>query len=271
MAEVEQHSAEIDGEPVSWRSAPVSGTPTLFVHGVPNSSLTWVPFLEQLGGVAIDLPGFGRSCKAATVDYSIRGYDRVLERFLDLVGLSRVNLVMHDWGAAGLAFAERCPERVQRIVLINALPLLPGFRWHGVERAWRTPVIGELVMGSLTPRVGRRVARGAGMTPGPLFDRELAQIGEFFDFGTQRAILKLLRSGDPASLAGAGIGLGEVVARALVVWGERDRFIPAAFAQDYARALGGPVEVLALADAGHWPWLDRPDVVARVGEFLQAR
>jgi pimeloyl-ACP methyl ester carboxylesterase len=166
MAEVEQHTAEIDGEPVSWRSAPGSGTPTLFVHGVPNSSLTWDPFLVSGGGVAIDLPGFGLSCKAATVDYSIRGYDRHLERFLDLLELPQVNLVMHDWGAAALAFAERCPDRVERIVLINALPLLPGFRWVGVERAWRAPVIGELVMGSLTPRVARRLARAAGVTAG---------------------------------------------------------------------------------------------------------
>jgi pimeloyl-ACP methyl ester carboxylesterase len=271
MAEVEQHSAEIDGEPVSWRSAPGSGTPTLFVHGVPNSSPTWEVFLERIGGVAIDLPGFGRSCKAANVDYSIRGYDRHLERFLDLVELERVNLVMHDWGAAALAFAERCPERVQRIVLINALPLLPGFRWRGVERAWRTPVIGELVMGSLTPRVARRLARGAGVTAGPAFDRELAQIAEQFDFGTQRAILKLLRSADPDTLAGAGIGLRELSAPALVVWGERDQFIPARFAQDYARALGGSVEVLMLPDAGHWPWLDRPDVVTAVAEFVRAR
>jgi pimeloyl-ACP methyl ester carboxylesterase len=271
MAEVEQHSAEIDGEPVSWRSAPGSGTPTLFVHGVPNSSLTWDPFLDRIGGVAIDLPGFGRSCKAANVDYSIRGYDRHLERFLDLLDLPRVNLVMHDWGAAALAFAERCPERVQRIVLINALPLLPGFRWHGLERAWRVPVLGELVMGSLTPRVGRRLTRAAGVTPGPGFDRELAQIAEHFDFGTQRAILKLLRSVDGDTLAGAGIGLREVDAPALIVWGERDQFIPARFAQDYARALGGPSEVVVLPDAGHWPWLDRADVVVRVGEFLQAR
>jgi pimeloyl-ACP methyl ester carboxylesterase len=66
MAEVSHHTAEIDGEPVSWRSAPGRGTPTLYVHGVPNSSLMWQPFLERSGGEAIDLPGFGDVVKAAT-------------------------------------------------------------------------------------------------------------------------------------------------------------------------------------------------------------
>ncbi len=41
-----------------------------------------------------------------------RGYADWLERFCALAGLDRVSLVMHDWGAVGLAFAQRAPERV---------------------------------------------------------------------------------------------------------------------------------------------------------------
>jgi pimeloyl-ACP methyl ester carboxylesterase len=55
-----------------------------------------------------------------------------------------------------------------------------------------------------------------------------------------------------------------------VVWGDRDPYIPASFADAYAAALGGPAEVLHLPDAGHWPWLDRPDVVGTVADFLGA-
>ena len=35
---------------------------------------------------------------------------------------------MHDWGIVGLALAQRAPERVERIVAIDAVPLLPGYR-----------------------------------------------------------------------------------------------------------------------------------------------
>jgi len=266
MADVEQHIDEIDGEPVSWRSADHEGTPTLYVHGVPNSSLAWQPFLERTGGLALDLPGFGDSVKAGTFPYSIAGYDGYLERFLDWIGLDRVNLVMHDWGAAALAFAQRAPQRVDRIVLINAVPLFDGYDWHRVARIWRTPVLGELWMGSLTPRMLRRALRYANATPIP--ERELREIFGQFDFGTQRAVLKLYRSIKPGTLAAAGARLHEIDAPALIVWGERDPYIPARAATQYAQALGGDCELVLLADAGHWPWLDRGDVVETVANFL---
>ena len=55
---------------------------------------------------------------------------------------------------------------------------------------------------------------------------------------------------------------------ALVVWGQQDPYIPARFGKAYADVLGA--ELLELADAGHWPWLDRPDAIERVVEFLGA-
>ena len=133
--------------------------------------------------------------KAVTFPYSIAGYDGYLERFLDWLELERVNLVMHDWGAAALAFAQRAPQRVERIVLINALPLFDGYRWHRLARIWRTPVLGELWMGCLTPRLLRRTLRHANAAPLP--ERELREIYAHLDFGTQRAILKLYRSVKP--------------------------------------------------------------------------
>ena len=266
MAKVEQHTDEIDGEPVGWRSAASDGTPTVYIHGVPDSSAVWHAFLERTGGLALDLPGFGNSIKASTFPFSIAGYDGFLERFLDWRELDRVNLVMHDWGAAALTFAQRSPARVERIVLINALPLFDGYGWHRIARIWRTPVLGELAMGSLTPRLLRRALRAANTTPIP--ERELREMYVALDFGTQRAILRLYRSVKPGTLAAAGARLHELDAPGLIVWGERDPYIPAAAARQYADALGGECEIELLADAGHWPWLDRPDVVEAVANFL---
>jgi pimeloyl-ACP methyl ester carboxylesterase len=91
-----------------------------------------------------------------------------------------------------------------------------------------------------------------------------------FDQGTQRAILSLYRSAPPEALAAAGARLGTLTCPALVVWGDRDPYVPARFADLYAAALGGSAEVRHLPDAGHWPWLDRPDVVDAVAGFLAA-
>src|SRR5918999_307884 len=146
LGTVERRQAEIDGTLVSWLEAP--GPPVLYVHGVPDSAELWTPFLERTGGIAVDLPGFGQSGKPASWPYSLAGYAAFLPAFLDHLGLERVRLVAHDWGAVALTLGHR----IDRLVAIDVLPLLPGHRWHWVARAWRTPVVGELAWASPTGR-----------------------------------------------------------------------------------------------------------------------
>lgn len=267
-ANFDGESAKLDGLPVFWRSAPSPGIPSLYLHGAPTSADAWTAFLALGGGIAPDLPGFGRSGKPNSFDYSIGGYGRFIERFLDMLELDRVNLVVHDVGAVGLAFAQRAPERVARLVIVNALPLLPGYAWHRLARTWCKPVVGEIAMGSMTERVVRRLSRDVNATELP--EEHLRSVLDHFDYGTQRAMIKLHRSATPEVLARAGEHLGLIDAPALIVWGERDPYFPASFAADYAAALGGAAEVVLAPDAGHYPWLDRPDLIDLILEFLGA-
>ena len=144
---------------------------------------------------------------------------------------------------------------------MNAVPLSGEYRRHRVARIWRTPLAGELAMG-LTFKWGMR---RAGM-PEPIVER----VYEHFDHGTQRAILKLYRSAPPATLEAAGRHLGDIHAPALVLWGEPDEFLPTRFAHDYAERLGGEARVEVADGSGHWPWVERPDVVETVTGFLLA-
>jgi pimeloyl-ACP methyl ester carboxylesterase len=265
---VEKRTEEVDGIPVFWRRADgAAGVPALYIHGVPTTSDDWLPFLARGGGIALDLPGFGRSGKRGDWDYSIAGYDAFLERFVDQLGLDRFALVMHDWGAVGLALAQRMPERIERVVLMNAVPFLPGFRWHWVARMWRRRIVGELFMGATTRFAFKLLSRVSNAAPGPLPDDMLDSIWEHFDQGTQRAILGLYRGSSSEALAAAGARLGDVRAPALVLWGDRDPYIPVHFADDYAAALPAG-EVRHVADAGHWPWVDQPTLVEEVCAFL---
>jgi pimeloyl-ACP methyl ester carboxylesterase len=253
--EIAEEHAEVAGLEIHWLRA--GDAPVLYLHGVPTGSFDWIPFLERIGGVAPDLPGFGRSAKPGDFDYSIAGYDRFLEAFTERVGLKRFSLVVHDWGGAGLVFAQRFPERIEKLVVFTALPLLPGYRWHRVARGWRTPVLGELMMGFTTRRGLRRE-----------LPRELAdRAWEHFDQGTQRAILRLHRSAPPELLERSGARLGELRAPALILWPEDDPYISADFGQKYANALGGETE-LEVVSGGHWTWHERPELVERVAAFL---
>lgn len=245
-----RHEAVIDGTLVSWLQD--DDEPVLYVHGVPDSAELWLPFLARTGGIALDLPGFGKSGKPASWPYSLEGYAAFLPAFLDHLGLDRVRLVVHDWGAVALTLGPR----IERLVAIDALPLLPGHRWPWFARLWRTPVVGELAMGFTGPRLLRRVA---GLTP-----EHAEQVLRHFDHGTQRAILRLYRSARAHEVA-----LDAVTAPALVVWGERDPHLDPAWAGRIAAALGGESRVEIVQEAGHWPWLDRPEIVQIVVEHTQ--
>jgi pimeloyl-ACP methyl ester carboxylesterase len=271
---VADHTGEIDGLPVFWRSAhappgAAKDAVPLYLHGVPDSSDEWVTLLERAGGLAPDLPGFGRSGKPGYLTYTIDEYDRYIERFLDGLDVQRVSIVMHDWGAVGLAFAQRHPERVARLVLMNAVPLLAGHRWHRMARVWRTPGLGELAMGTTNRFTLGRLSRATNATPGPMPQEWLDSVLAHFDQGTQRAILRLYRSSPPEVLAAAGERLRRLDVPALVVWGMKDPYIPPRFAHEYVDTLP-QAQLVELEDAGHYPWLDRPEVLARVADFLAA-
>jgi pimeloyl-ACP methyl ester carboxylesterase len=269
--DVTEHTGELDGQPVFWRAAPSASAgraPVLYVHGVPTSSEDWLPFLARTGGLAPDLLGFGRSGKGGQNDYSLEGIARFVERFLDeVVGVERVRLVVHDWGSAALAFSQRHPERIERLVVMDAVPLLAGYRWHRVARLWRTRFLGEIAMG-LTLRPTMRRALAPAFAGGQVPEGFVEAAMRHFDQGTQRAILRLYRSAPEELLAASGRGLSSVGAPALIVWGALDPYISSSFGDRYAAELPN-ARVVCVEDAGHWPWLDRPDLIDRIATFLE--
>lgn len=248
-------TAQLGEQLVHWRAE--GDAPILYLHGVPNHSSMWEPFLARTGGIAPDLPGFGESGKRGDLDFTFEGLGRFVGEFADHLGLERVRLCMHDWGAVGLLWAMREPQRVERLVLIDAVPFLPGYRWHFFARQWRRRAVGELAMGATNRTVASR------LLPAGLVDDVL----ERFDQGTQRAILRLYRSAPEPALEAAGRDLHTLACPALVVWGAKDPYIPSDFARAYGEAL--PDARIEIAeDAGHWPWCDRPELVTSVTDFL---
>ena len=270
MPPVTEETIELDDQPVFLRRAGDDPEPILYLHGLPTSSFDWLGPLELGGGIAVDLPGFGRSGKRGDLDYSLAGHVAFLDRLLDALEIDRVRLCGHDWGAAvGLAWAASQPERVRRLVVIDAVPLLEGFRWRGWARAVSMPVVGPVAVGFATPRMVRRLSRRASAGKGAMAKPFTASVAGHIDVGTERALLKLLRSATPRTLAAAGADLGRVAAPGLVLWGADDPWIEPRFGAGLAAKLGDAT-LETVDDAGHWPWLDRPELCERIVGHLAA-
>ena len=271
MPQLHEQTIDVAGAPVFYRHAEWSSVPTLYLHSVPTSSDDWTPFLERAGGIAPDLLGFGRSSKAGNLEYTLTGYVAFVESLLDALDVAELSIVGHGWGAAiALAFAQRHTERIQRLAIIDALPLLEGFRWPPIVRRFRPPGVGELLMGSVNEWLLARALRAGAASPRAWSQPAIGAAWQQFDQGTQRAILRLHRSIEPAGLVAAGAELGELWAPTLVLWGEQDPWLDPSFGDAYARVLPR-AELYRAAGAGHWPWLDRLELVGRVTAFIADR
>jgi haloalkane dehalogenase len=128
------------------------GDPIVFLHGNPTSSYLWrnvIPRLEGEGRcLAPDLIGMGKSGKP-DVAYRFVDHARYLDAWFDAMDLSRVTLVIHDWGSAlGFHWAKRHPDRIAGIAFMEAIVKpLSWDEWperaREVFRGFRTPGIGE--------------------------------------------------------------------------------------------------------------------------------
>lgn len=268
---IEESELVVDGVRVFYRRVAGEGTPVVYCHGNPTHGEDWVPFLERGGAaIAIDMPGWGRSDRPdpSRFDYSMYGLSAFLERCLEQLGIGRRKLVVHDWGCLALIGAQRRPELVEKLVVINAVPLLPGFRWHWVAQIWRRRGLGELANATTTKSsmgLTMRQLSGDRRAMPPQF---IEMVWRHLDHGTNEATLALYRHADPERLALAGKDLNRIASPALVLWGANDPFIKPRFAEAYAQAL--PNSTLNLVSAaGHWPWIDDARVIDDVLSFIE--
>ena len=121
------------------RMADEGGRRVLALHGWLDNAASFVPLAPHLPGldlVAPDLPGHGRSAHFPRgMDYSFASAVHSVLDVADALGWERFALLGHSMGA-GIAslVAAACPERVERLVAIEALGALAEVPERTVER-----------------------------------------------------------------------------------------------------------------------------------------
>lgn len=108
--------------------------PLILIHGWPSSSYLWRHLIPDLSKhfhvIAPDLPGHGKSEKPANTRYDLDFFRNFILDFYDAMHLKTATLVAHDLGGmAGLSFAVRHPERLEKLIIMNTSPY-PEWSWR---------------------------------------------------------------------------------------------------------------------------------------------
>jgi pimeloyl-ACP methyl ester carboxylesterase len=271
---VRERTIDVGGIETWVRESPGEGTPVIFWHGNPTDADDWLPFMKRLGrpSFAADMPAFGRSpAPDSDFDCSVRAYGRWAKALVEELGVERYSLVIHDWGSIGLIPALAHPDRIERMVAFNSVPFGVSYRWHALARlVWRRRPAGEIANA-----LSRGPVIGLGMTPGrPGFEAMprsyVYRVARNFSReATRDAILALYRSADPEVLDMLGSDLERLDAPALLLWAKADRYVGSRYGRRFAERLPNAT-LEEVEDAGHWSWIDRPELIDRAVEFLSA-
>lgn len=248
------------------------GPPVLLLHGIASSLYTWKDVLPGLAAdhdvVALDFPGFGGSDVPSALSADL--LRATVVGVMDRLAIQRASIVGNSLGGAVATFvAARHPDRVDRLVLIDAA----GFRLSAESR----PVLLRYAAGPL----GAVLARVPHSRP--LIELGLRQVFHDDTLVTPERVdeyaAPMLRPGAVAALRSMlrapapGPDEYERMLRGLrqptlVLWGAEDRWIPVADADRFAAAIAGARKVV-LEGCGHMPQEERPaDTLRLVREFL---
>ncbi|MGO4536475.1 alpha/beta fold hydrolase [Leifsonia sp. 2MCAF36] len=147
-------AAPVDGGELAvgvW-NPDAAGTPLLAVHGITASHRAWRLVAEALPEtrvIAPDLRGRGRS-SGLPAPFELQQHADDLARVLDAAGVDRAVVAGHSMGGfVAVRLAERHPDRVQRLVLIDGglpIPTPPGVAPEDVPAMVLGPALARLRM-----------------------------------------------------------------------------------------------------------------------------
>jgi len=232
-------------------SGPKDAPSLVLLHGFGASLQTWDAWAGELEKdrrvLRFDVPGFGLSGPAANNDYSDAADVARLLALLDQLGLQQVALGGHSMGGRiAWNFAAVHPERVSQLILVSP----DGFPDPNStsENTYKVSPFLGLMQFSLPAW-----ALKMGVAPAYSDESQLTPLvmRRYHDMmrapGVRAAAMERMRQSrniDPVPL------LQSLKMPVLLVWGEKDAFIPISNAQDYLKAIP-QATLVSVPHAGH--------------------
>lgn len=254
---------------------PSDRLPVVLLHGLVAQSYSWrgvMPTLADQGfrAIAPDWLGHGFSDKPDKRDFSYTpdAFVEAFGQFIEALELEKFHLVAQGFlGAAGIQYALRHPDRIEKLVMVNA-PVGSGAKLPWKIRQFAIPLAGDML--TQDPLLVDRTLEGGG--PYQVDDEDLDVYRRPFlttsDSG-RSLMMTVRRMKLPEVASEIHQGLAQWDHPTLLVWGLNDPWLPVEMAQACVDKLpDGKLD--RLEQVGHYAqedWAEK--VAASIDTFLR--
>jgi pimeloyl-ACP methyl ester carboxylesterase len=273
----ESRFIEVDGTRVHYR-VEGEGPPILLLHGVLAQLQTWDGWVERLKKhyriVRIDVPGFGLTGPMASGNYTPEYAVEFFEKTRKALGEERFHLVGNSLGGfLSWYYASKYPEHVDKLVLID--PLCYPQRMPALMRFAVLPGVRQISR-YCVPRFF--VAEGVRQVYGDASRITTQTLDRYHELllrdGNRAAMIEYFKSAgtyfDEGMTHGLWDAIPQIRAKTLLMWGERDRWLPVRHVERWKKDLPG-IEVKVYPGIGHIPMEELPEQsAADVHAFLSS-
>jgi pimeloyl-ACP methyl ester carboxylesterase len=257
---------DVDGVRTFYRECGSANGPALLLpHGYPCSSYQYRRLMpavsEHWRTLAPDYPGFGYTEDPDGFQYDFDGYGRFLTRFVEVLGVSRYVIYLHDYGTwIGLRLAMSRPDAVAGLVIQNGdlYEDALGPKYETLRKFWTHPFeetrkpLEEAIseegfrhefVGEVEPGIAETVPPDLWKLHWPLMDTPKRR-------GIALGLMERWKA-NADMFPKFQAYLREHQPPTLMVWGPEDGYMPATSAKAYLRDLPD-AELHLLDGAGHW-------------------
>jgi len=263
---------EVNGRKV-WLVENGAAAPLLYLHGfadVHSVKESWLPFHEQLAKSARVIAPAHPGCAQSDENKDVDAIEDVIFHYLevlDALKLSQFDLVGHclgGWIAAEIAV--RHPEKIRKLVLIGASGLFVEGALIGDIFMHAQPEFGssyttlrEMLFASANQtNAVEMFPDGKGELEEEVRRYQMLRLSSRIGFKPPYFYNRPLRN-----------RLHRITAPTLVIWGEKDGFVPRSHGEAYAKLIPNSGELKVIAGAGHSVPAEKAEETAKlVLDFL---
>lgn len=246
------------------------GAPLILLNASYLNLSSWRAVASRLKAghrvIRLDFPTVGLSRAISEQALDIKAFEGQVLGLMDHLKIDKATLAGTSSGAiVAFRLAAAHPERFDRLVLVNAA---------GLPRTAATDPLRERQRAADAPAPGSRAFWRQSLAdnfadPARL---EEAFVGQVYDWSRRdgiqadaRAFMKGFATGNPQAV------LGQITMPTLILWGEKGVTLSHLEAEVFAQWLvQAPAMIRKYADAGHYPQVEQPDLVAADIEAFMA-